>query len=209
MSLARLSLCADTINAQFSNYSLLDLGCRTMDLRPLLSECDSYMGTDLVDGEGVVQCDLEKPLSMKDKSYDIVVLLDVLEHLNNPHQAVREACRVARKAVYVSLPNMFYIQFRWNFLIGRGISGKYTFHPHPIIDRHRWVMSYDEAVNFVDANADEHPVCHQMIIPTRGRTRRITTPIENLLSDWMPNLFAYGLLSEIRTDSLEDTRIGV
>ena len=70
-------------------------------------------------------------------------------------------------------------------------------------------MSYDEAVNFVDANADEHPVCHQMIIPTRGRTRRITTPIENLLSDWMPNLFAYGLLSEIRTDSLEDTRIGV
>ena len=121
MSLARLEQCAEHIDRRHSGYTLLDAGCRTMDLKPLLKGCTDYFGSDLIPAEGVVQCDLEKRLPFKDNSYDVVTALDVLEHLENPHAALKELCRVAKKSVMISLPNMFYIKFRLNFLRGRGI----------------------------------------------------------------------------------------
>ena len=197
MSMARLAMCANRINERYPDCSLLDVGCRTMDLKPLLSSCSDYVGTDLIPADGVIPCDLEKPLPMKDNSYDVVTVLDVLEHLNNPHGTLRELCRVARKAVFVSLPNMYYIQFRWNFFRGRGISAKYAFLPEPVLDRHRWVLSYSEAMRFVEQNAEGFAVEHQMILPERGRTRFFSSPVERFLGCCWPNLFAYGLLSEI------------
>ncbi len=190
-------MCAARINGKFNDYILMDAGCRTMALKPLLSGCKEYFGTDLIPSEGVLQCDLEKELPFDDNAFDIVAALDVLEHLDNPHAALRELCRVARKAVYISLPNMFYITFRKNFLLGRGLSGKYAFHEDPVADRHRWIMSTDEAIRFVYHNARGHKVTHELIIPQRGRTRMISTPIERWLSKKWPNLFAYGVLFEI------------
>lgn len=197
--LARLELCAKKINTQFSDYSLIDVGCRTKALLPLLNGCTEYYGTDLIAGEGVIECDLERGLPFADSSFDIATVLDVLEHLNHPHEALKEIVRVARKAVYVSLPNMYYISFRLNFLRGR-LSGKYAFHPTPVLDRHRWVMSYDEAVRFVYANAGGHKVSHQMLLPIRGRTKWLSGPIEKWLGKTFPNLFGYGVLVEIRVD---------
>lgn len=43
-------------------------------------------------------------LAYHDGAYDTVVLGEVLEHLENPGEALAEACRVARKRVVVSLP---------------------------------------------------------------------------------------------------------
>lgn len=197
MTLARLPMCAARIDRKHKDYVLLDAGCRTMALRSHLSGCKEYFGTDLIPSEGVLQCDLEKELPFEDGAFDVVTALDVLEHLDNPHAAVRELCRVARKAVYISLPNMFYITFRKNFLLGRGISGKYSFHADPVADRHRWVLSTEEAIRFVYHNAGEHTVTHELIVPQRGRTRMISSPIERWLSRKWPNLFAYGVLFEI------------
>ncbi len=200
MCLRRLDMCADWINQRHSDYTLLDAGCRTMDLKPLLKGCKEYYGSDLIPVEGVLECDLEKELPFETNSFDLVTVLDVLEHLNNPHEALQELIRVARKAVYVSLPNMYYVQFRWNFLVGKGISGKYEFPPYPLLDRHRWVMSYDETINFVYKIAEEHEVTHQMILPARGRTKVISEPIEKYLGNKWPNLFAYGALFEIKLE---------
>lgn len=169
-----------------------------MDLKPLLDNCRQYFGTDRTPGDGVFECDLEEPLPFDDHSFDIVTALDVLEHLDNPHQALHELYRVARQAVFISLPNMYYIQFRINFLRGRGLSGKYAFPATPIVDRHRWVLSYQEALRFVSMNADGHSVTHEMILPQRGRTKAISQPIEKWLGNHWPNLFAYGVLFEIR-----------
>ena len=156
MSLKRLPICADLINQHFENYSLLDLGCRTMDLKPLLNSCKEYHGTDFVAGDGVFECNLEDGLpQFEDNFFDIVTALDVLEHLEHAHKALDEALRVAKKAVFVSLPNMYYIKFRLNFLIGKGLSGKYVFPAQPIMDRHRWVLSFHEAVNFIQENAKD------------------------------------------------------
>ena len=132
-----------------------------MELKPLLKGCKEYFGTDLIPTDGVLQCNLEEKLPFKDNAYDVVTALDVLEHLNNPHGALHELCRVAKKTVLVSLPNMYYIEFRLRFLRGGGISGKYNFLSQPILDRHRWILSYGEALGFVAANTAEHTVEHE------------------------------------------------
>lgn len=200
MSLARLDMCAERINRQYKDYSLLDIGCRTMDLKPKLVACDRYFGADLVPGEDVFECDLEQGLPFEDNAFDIITALDILEHLNNPHAILPELFRVARKSVIISLPNMYYISFRWSFLMGRGVSGKYSFPPHPVLDRHRWVLCYDEALRFVCENATGYRVEYEMILIPRGRTKLVSEPMERWLAHQWPNLFAYGALVEVKVD---------
>ncbi len=200
MSLNRLPLCAKMINENFSDYTLLDMGCRTRALLPLLTDCKEYYGTDFVPADGVFECNLEEGLpKIEDNAFDIVCALDVLEHLEHAHLGLEEALRIAKKAVFISLPNMYYIKFRLNYLSGR-LSGKYDFPTHPIMDRHRWVLSFTEAEAFIHANVQGNEVTTQKIIPARGRTKMIATPIETILGKHFPNLFAYGSLFMIRLD---------
>ncbi|MDC5850443.1 class I SAM-dependent methyltransferase [Vibrio europaeus] len=200
MSMARLEMCAERINSKHKDYTLLDAGCRTMALKPLLNNCKEYFGSDLIPAEGVLECNLEKPLPFEDNSFDVVTALDVIEHLDNPHGALKELMRVAKKSVIVSLPNMFYIEFRMRFLRGGGISGKYSFPAQPILDRHRWILSYDEAVTFIRENTKGSSVTSEMILPVRGKTKAIAEPTEKWLAKTWPNLFAYGVLFEITVE---------
>lgn len=166
-----------------------------MDLKPLLKSVTTYKGVDLEPGEDIIVSDLEKGLeNFEDNAFDIVVALDVIEHVERCHLLIKEVLRVAKKAAFISLPNMHYIQFRLNFLLGKGISGKYLFPPHPIRDRHRWLLSYSESVEFVKQNSKWHRVQTQIIVPQRGRTKAIAGPIERILGEKWPNLFAYGSL---------------
>lgn len=206
MTLRRLPMCGELINKHYSDYTLLDIGCRTMALKKHLKSCREYFGADLVPGENILECNLEQGLiHFEDKSFDIVVALDVLEHLENAHHALHEMIRVARRAVFVSLPNMYYIKFRLNFLFGKGLSGKYAFPVDPVLDRHRWVMSYSEAVNFICKNAAGFPVEIRMILPERGRTKAVSEPVEFWLGKTWPDLFAYGSLFMIRLDGIQDS----
>jgi ubiquinone/menaquinone biosynthesis C-methylase UbiE len=197
MTFARLQLCSERINRKHKNYTLLDLGCRTMSLKPLLEKCTKYHGTDLTESEGVIQCDLEEILPFESDSYDIVTVLDVLEHIDNPHLALKESLRLAKKAVYISLPNMYYIEFRLRFLRGNGISGKYAFSPNPIPDRHKWILSYSEAITFIKSNVGDYNVNVIPIIPGYGKYKLLANPIHNYLAKKWPNMFIYGALFEI------------
>ena len=194
----RLSMCSELINSLFCNYTLLDAGCRKKELMPLLKDCREYYGTDIMPADGVYQCNLEEGLpQFEDNKFDIVTALDVLEHLDNPHKAFQEMLRVAKKAVFVSLPNMYYIQFRWNFLKGK-LSGKYIFPPNPIIDRHRWILSYTESINFIKHNTKGYTVKIQMITPKRGWPKLILEPIETWLAKRWPDLFVYATFFMIK-----------
>jgi SAM-dependent methyltransferase len=194
----RLEICASKINRDFSNYTILDAGCRTMDLKSLLKNFHKYYGSDLVASEGVLKINLNDRLPYDDNSFDIVTCLDVLEHLDNPHQALKELIRVAKYSVFISLPNMYHYSFRRRFLFGGGISGKYAFPIKPIIDRHRWIMSYDEAIDFIKANNPSCKVKHENLLTINGRFKNTIGRIENILAKIFPNLFVYGVFFEIK-----------
>ncbi|MEQ9560262.1 MAG: class I SAM-dependent methyltransferase [Rhodospirillales bacterium] len=197
MTLWRLDMCAHQINRQYSDYTLLDIGCRTKDLAKKLTGCRKYVGTDFDPGEDIVACNIQEGLPFEDNAFDIVVALDVLEHLDDPHRVMPELFRVARQAVFISLPNQYHIKYRWNFLRGRGVSGKYTFPAEPVRDRHRWLLSRAEAIAFVAGNASGHALVHEDILMPRGIFRQLRTPIDRLLAKIWPNLFVHGVLFNI------------
>ena len=201
MTIQRIQMCANIINKKHNDFSLVDLGCRTMDLKPLIKNCSSYLGTDFVSGPNVVECNLEEGLpQFETNSKDVLVALDVLEHLENCHFLIKEMLRVARKTIYISLPNMYYLGFRFRVLFRGNLSGKYSFPVEPLMDRHRWVLSFTEAVKFIEHNAQGHSVVHHKIIPIRGRTRLLIGGVEHYLGDNFPDIFAYGSLHEIALD---------
>jgi hypothetical protein len=200
MVMRRITLAAERINAHLQSYSLFDVGCRTMVLKPYLTGCTQYVGSDKTPGENVLECNLENGLPAGDKSFDVTVALDVLEHLENFHGTFKDMMRVARKLVVVSLPNMSYVGWRVRYLLGYGLGGKYDFLPTPWPDRHRWVLSYNEAVEFMRVFAAGHPVETIPFVEERGRMRYILGPIEKFLARVWPNLFAYGVMFVIRVD---------
>jgi len=189
----RLADCAALIDSKFSDYELLDVGCRTKDLKPLLKGCIRYQGLDMQDAPEVIGCNLEEGIPLPDDSFDVAVALDVVEHVDRAHFLVKDMMRVARKGIVVSLPNMYYWTFRWNVLRGRGISGKYTFPPTPPGDRHRWILSYDESVEFMRGVTGKNDIEIHKVMPQRGRLKRFM-PLELSLANKMPNLLAYGSL---------------
>ncbi len=198
----RLEICASKINKNFSDYTILDAGCRTMELKSLLKNFHKYYGSDLEASEGVLKINLNDRLPYDDNSFDIVTCLDVLEHLDNPHQALKELVRVAKYSVFISLPNMYHISFRSRFFFGGRISHHYAFPISPIIDRHRWIMSYDEAVNFIKANNLDNRVEHENLSVINGRFKNTIGKIEKFLAKLFPNLFVYGIFFEIKLNEI-------
>ncbi len=131
--------------------SVLDVGCRDRGLKDLLPDGGEYVGMDLGPPADVI-CSAEEPYPFPEDAFDAVVTADVLEHLENPHGALTEAIRVARRVVIVSLPNVYTLRMRMLYLAGRTF-GKYEFGPERPQDRHRWLMNYEQAAAFTDGVA--------------------------------------------------------
>lgn len=131
--------------------SLLDVGCRDRELQSHLPRNLSYVGLDLFPPADVI-ASADEPLPFEDAEFDVVVLADVLEHLNDPQSALDEAIRVASKRVVVLLPNLYTLLLRAQFAMGRTF-GKYSFGPDNSLDRHRWLMNFDQAARFTRGRA--------------------------------------------------------
>jgi len=136
--------------------SLLDVGCRDGILRTFLPPNIAYSGVDLSPGPNVTKvCNVEQGIPFPDASFDAVVALDVLEHIDNIWFAFDEMARVARRQVMIVLPNTYHFRERMRFIRGRE-GGKYMLSPEPIQDRHRWVTSYRTANAFAAHQAVRH-----------------------------------------------------
>jgi len=135
------------------NSKILDVGADEGYLKNLLPKTASYWGIGL-GGSPDQQIDLEKEkIPFADNSYDCVLCLDVLEHVDNIHEIFDELCRVTRHYVIISLPNPwadFYHMLRF----GEYKPGQATkFYGLPLErpeDRHKWFFSADEAISFIE-----------------------------------------------------------
>jgi SAM-dependent methyltransferase len=138
---------------QLRDGVVLDVGCRHLaatDLPGGRNLC--YLGFDR-DGEADVRGDLGQGLPFHSTSLDMVLALDVLEHVDDIHAAFAELCRVTRRYVAITLPNIYEIAVRWRFLRGQPLSKKYGLPTESPTDRHRWIFSLSDARQFCHGQA--------------------------------------------------------
>jgi hypothetical protein len=131
---------------------VLDVGCDECHLRRYLPAGVEYWGI----GRGGLpdqDADLEKHgVPFADASFDCVLCLDVLEHLDNIHAIFDDVCRVSARYVIVSLPNPwgeFYRMLRHgDYRPGQPMKF-YGLPSEPPEDRHKWFFSAGEAREFI------------------------------------------------------------
>ena len=109
---------------------VLDLGCGTGELLAHLRDkrqCTGY-GIEIDDanvlactqkGVDVIQLNLEDGLAIfEDRSFDVVLQLDTLQHLRNTERMLQETARVGRVGI-VSFPNFAHWPNRLQIVAGR------------------------------------------------------------------------------------------
>lgn len=86
---------AEAAHAVLGPYRLLDVGCGNRPYEPVFAPfCSTYVGIDPVENP---RADLRGPieaLPVEDGSFDVVLCAQVLEHVDDPAQGVRELHRV-------------------------------------------------------------------------------------------------------------------
>lgn len=136
---------------------VLDVGAGEAYLRAYIQPPGTYYAVGF--GEGCdAQIDLDaEPLPFPDRSWDTVLCLDVLEHLEHIHRMFDELCRVSRRHVLLALPNPwtnFFSSLRCPGLSRKGLMKFYGLPPEPPKDRHRWFFNADEGREFIKYRAD-------------------------------------------------------
>lgn len=132
---------------------VLDVGCGDCFLKEFIKS--DYIGVDK-SGNPNVKLDISKGLPFGDESFETVACFDVLEHLDNIHFGFNELCRVSKKYVIITLPNMYEWRFRILFLLGKPLSEKYKLSEQETLDRHRWIFPLEEARFFVEQKGKEN-----------------------------------------------------
>jgi SAM-dependent methyltransferase len=180
---------------------VLDVGCREMGLRSHLPPGADYVGFDLFPPAEVIGT-AEEPLPFDDGAFATVVLADVLEHLDDPHGALDEAMRVARNSVVVLLPNLYTLWLRLRYVAGK-TAGKYEFGPDQRIDRHRWLMNFDQAADFTRGRAESNGWHVAMECAYDGGFRRHSARFAYRLARLAggPNLWAWEYAARLEPSS--------
>lgn len=174
--------------------TIVDVGARNRVLKGHLPSSIDYRSADFDPGHDF-RWDLEKPIDQPDGAFDFSACLDVLEHVEGIHKALKELIRITRKKVFISLPNMGFLGFRLHFLRHGTLSDKYSLLPAHQGDRHRWLTTYREIESFMDGVAVKECGCSlEKINVLEGYTR-----VEKLASrlPLPPELRTYLIVYEI------------
>ena len=151
----RNTYCLNLLKSSFPNVNtILNLGGGQ---KRYLKE-SSYKVTEVdIDGDNDFNIDLDSinKLPFENNSFDCVICLDVLEHLENFHLILDEINRVSNKYIIISLPNCFVSFF--NILLNKKTNNRQNngyhdkFYGLPFnkpIDRHRWFFSINDIESF-------------------------------------------------------------
>jgi len=99
---------------QYTGKKILDVGCATGEYCKKLNKLGfKCVGVDInpeyvakAKANGVEAYFMDaKSLRFPDNSFDTVLLFEILEHTNNPDDVLREAKRVARKNILITVPD--------------------------------------------------------------------------------------------------------
>jgi glycosyltransferase involved in cell wall biosynthesis len=158
-----------------------------------------YYQTDLQLGLGHVASQL------RERVFDKVLILDVLEHLNHPERVLRDIFPLIRPSggtVVVSVPNVANIFVRLSLLFG-----KFDYADRGIMDRtHVRFYTRKSARELLESNGyrivSEYfsiiPLDRGLRVKPQGPIDRIGSAILKGLTDLFPTLFGYQLIFEAK-----------
>lgn len=97
-----------------NSKTLLDIGCETLFYYNKLKKRYDITLADYSPKDKVIKKEDVQNLSFKDKSFDIVLCQQVLEHVPNPVKAISELKRVTKKQLIITVPyEPFFTLFRF------------------------------------------------------------------------------------------------
>lgn len=120
---------------------VLDLGCGDGDYAKRLKD----LGFDVIAGDIDIarfrykeeiefkHCDITKEMPFPDKTFDYVLLMEVVEHLRNPYIVLPEINRIIKDGgcLIASTPNILNLNSRFRFLF----EGAYEYFREPPLDQ--------------------------------------------------------------------------
>lgn len=175
----RNRFCAEILQSKEAKGSVLNIGSGGEEF--LKQNLPDLKITDIdICGkvDHVINLETDLPLPFENNSYETVICLDVLEHIDTFHSVFEEILRISSKNIILSLPNCSANYFqnlilnRQPFADKRHEFGKYEkFYGIPYqrpVDRHKWFFCFDEAIEFFEHHAPGKYFIEEIIYPGKG-----------------------------------------
>ncbi len=98
----------------YKSKTLLDIGCQDLMFYNFIKNQYEVILSDIFPQNKLIKKEDIQNLSFKDKSFDIVLCQEILEHVPNPVKAIAELIRVTKKQLIITVPNEpFFTLFRF------------------------------------------------------------------------------------------------
>jgi len=146
--------------SQILSGRILDVGADQGFLKNHLPPGVFYQGIGFSDRDFITNLDLEQEkIPFPDNSFDCVLCLDVLEHLENIHEIFDELCRISKEWIIVSLPNPWAdLMTSWTIEPYK-VDRNTKYYGLPLErekDRHKWFFSSSEALQFIKYRSEKN-----------------------------------------------------
>jgi len=165
------------------------------------ADLEEYLSADLNQGlETVVDWAARQPGGRR---FDRVLLLDILEHLDDPGRILRQCCELLKSggSVIVSLPNVANITVRLMLLFGH-----FDYTTRGILDEtHKRFFTRKTArrliagcgYEIIEEHSTVMPVALALGIRPESRVMKVVNGVLMLLTKLMPGLFGYQLMFRV------------
>lgn len=161
--------------------NVLDVGCSNNYMKILHK---NTTGID-IQGNPDIKIDLEKePIPFDENSFDCVVCLDVLEHLDNLHGVLDQLIKIAKRFIVLSLPN----ELRWLHLLRYSYKTNDRDFGLNSRNRHKWFLSYTQSRDFFYRYSKQRNLIIYDEFVLLGNISKV---LHRLLSFKFPNLMTY------------------